>query len=248
MPGESELERFRRFVYDSYSATHAVYSSEEAGLRRGRQVTLRRFLEDHLPTDRSASILDFGCGDGLLLSTAERLGYRHLEGVDISEGLLAIAAKRTSAQLHLGNGMEFLQRAPAARYDVVLAFDVFEHLTRAELLDASRDIVRILKPGGRLLLHVPNGASPYCGVVRWGDITHEQAFTRSSLTQVLAPLGFRNILAFEEAPVPHGLRSTIRAWLWQLIRAWRVGNLAIETGQLRGHVLTINMYVRAEKA
>jgi 2-polyprenyl-3-methyl-5-hydroxy-6-metoxy-1,4-benzoquinol methylase len=87
--------------------------------------------------------------------------------------------------------MEFLERAPSASYDVVLAFDVFEHLTRPELLDASREIERILKPGGVLLLHLPNGASPYCGAVRWGDITHEQAFTRSSLTQVLTPLGFR---------------------------------------------------------
>jgi 2-polyprenyl-3-methyl-5-hydroxy-6-metoxy-1,4-benzoquinol methylase len=248
MSGQSELERFRRFVYNSYSETHAVYSDEEAGLSRGRQVTLRKFLESHLPRDRSAFILDFGCGDGLLLSTAEQLGYRHLAGVDLSEGLLAIAAKRTSAQLHLGNGMEFLERAPSASYDVVLAFDVFEHLTRPELLDASREIERILKPGGVLLLHLPNGASPYCGAVRWGDITHEQAFTRSSLTQVLTPLGFRDIVAFEEAPVPHGLKSTARAWLWRVIHAWRVANLAIETGRLRGHVLTMNMYVRAEKA
>lgn len=247
MDGQS-LREFRRFIYASYSDTHAVYSEAESSESRGRQLNLKGFLQRHLPTNRAASILDFGCGDGVLLATAESLGYKHLSGVDLSQGLLAKAAARTSAELHLGNGLEFLAAQQSSHYDVVVAFDVFEHLTRPELLDASRAVARVLKPGGVLLLHLPNGASPYFGTVRWGDITHELAFTASSLRQVLAPLGFTKVQTYEERPVAHGLKSAVRAWLWIALRAWRVANLAVETGQLRGHVLTINMFVRAEKA
>jgi len=248
MQDVTELTRFRDFVYGSYSETHSVYSDDQVNRGQGRQLTLKRFLETNLPADRSVSILDFGCGDGLLLATAEGLGYRQLTGIDLSEGLLAVAAKRTSADLHQEDGLAFLQRTPDSHYDVVVAFDVFEHLTRAELLDTSRAIARVLKPGGLLLLHMPNGASPYSGRVLWGDITHELAFTRSSLQQVLAPLGFRNLVTSEEKPVVHGVKSSVRALAWLLLRAWRIANLAVETGQLRGHVLTINMFARAEKA
>jgi len=50
-----------------------------------------------LPSNRTAPILDFGCGDGLLLAVAQSLGYSDLTGVDLSEALLQTAAKRSSA-------------------------------------------------------------------------------------------------------------------------------------------------------
>ena len=41
---------------------------------------------------------------------------------------------------------------------------------------------RALKPGGRWILHTANAESPFYGRVRYGDITHEQAFTQSRST------------------------------------------------------------------
>ena len=124
---------------------------------------------------------------------------------------------------------------------------MFEHLTRPQLLETCRAIMRTLSPGGRLLVRVPNGGSPYVGEFIWGDITHERPYTKASLAMVLAPLGFEDIEAMEVAPVPHGLKSTVRAILWQFVRALTVARLTIESGIIEQHVLTANLFLTARK-
>ncbi len=133
-----------------------------------------------LPSNRTAPILDFGCGDGLLLAVAQSLGYSDLTGVDLSESLLQTAAKRSSAKLNHADGLEFPKANPDGAFEAIIAFDIFEHLTRPELLEVSREIARTLKPGGRLILRVPDGASPFSGNLLWSDLTHERPFTKMS--------------------------------------------------------------------
>jgi len=244
----SDLSSFRNFVYGSYAETHAIYSDESAGNSHVRAQHFTRSLGRLLPADRSSRILDFGCGNGTLLSVAQNLGYTDLTGVERAKGQLERAAICTRAKLHLGDGVAFLLGCADETFDVIIAFDVIEHLTRPEILQTCRQMARTLKPGGILLLHVPNGASPYCGDILWGDITHEMAFTRASLRQVLEPLGFEKIEAEEDGPVPHGIKSTIRFVLWKIIRAAMILRLVIETGRFRGHILTICMFVVARKA
>jgi 2-polyprenyl-3-methyl-5-hydroxy-6-metoxy-1,4-benzoquinol methylase len=243
----SELARFREFIYGSYQTTHHVYSDTTVANSEGRRTQIRSLLSRGLPANRHSRILDFGCGDGLLLSVAEELGYANLCGIDLVKGLVVIAQARTKASIDHGNGLEYLKKTADLSFDVVIAFDVIEHLTRPELLEWSEQISRVLARGGRLLIHVPNGGSPHCGRVRWGDLTHELAFTPNSLEQLLRPFGFRNFSAWEDAPVAHGVKSTIRAILWKVIRALIVARLAVETGAIRGHVLTINLFFAADK-
>ena len=42
-------------------------------------------------------------------------------------------------------------------------------------------------------------------------------------------------------PQPHGIVSGVRLVIWQITRAGLTLALAVETGQLRGHVLTQNL-------
>jgi SAM-dependent methyltransferase len=126
---------------------------------------------------------------------------------------------------------------------------VFEHLTRPELLETSREMVRTLRPGGRLLLQVPNGNSPIVGSIFYGDLTHERPYTEISLVQLLRPLGFVKIEAMEVAPVPRGLKSSIRAILCRINRAALILRQAIESGSFRHNtIFTRNIFVVAEKA
>jgi 2-polyprenyl-3-methyl-5-hydroxy-6-metoxy-1,4-benzoquinol methylase len=243
----NDLDEFKAFIYNSYLETHPVYTNKIDDEFAGRYWILKDFLAKALPSDKTAVILDYGCGDGKLLSVAQELGYANLVGVDHSKSLLDVAARRTKATLHHQDGLEFLRSAASTSFDVVIAFDVFEHLTRPQLLATCREIARILKPSGRLLLHVPNGASPDSGRQLWGDLTHERPFTKASLGQVLLPLGFEHIAASEAAPVAHGWKSLIRAFLWRIIRAATIFRLAVESGEMTGHVLTSNIFVTARK-
>lgn len=247
-PEKPTLDEFKQFIYGSYAQTHNVLADALEGEATQRMRQFETLLRKALPDDKQAPILDFGCGDGVLLSAAQKLGYRNLTGVDFSARLIERASLQTSAKLHQGNGLDLLKACRDGTFEAITAFDVFEHLTRPELLETCREVARALRPGGRLLVRVPNGASPFCGAILAGDLTHERAYTKSSLTQILLPLGFTDIQVTEVAPFRHGIKSTIRSILWWFFRAWAVLWMAVETGDFRGHVLTLNLFLKARKA
>jgi ubiquinone/menaquinone biosynthesis C-methylase UbiE len=104
-------------------------------------------------------VLDLGCGLGnILIALAERIDFTHPPaGVDISPDLIRIG-EREIAQAGLGDRI-LLRVAPATHlpfedgaFDVVLTSHVLKHLDDEALLTSFREVVRVLRPGGRLLL------------------------------------------------------------------------------------------------
>ena len=89
---------------------------------------------------------------------------------------------------------------------------------------------RVLRAGGKWIIHAPNGESPFCGRIRYGDFTHEQAFTRTSIIQLMKSSGFSQVACYEDTPIPHGLKSAVRWFLWKCIRGILRIFLAVETG------------------
>jgi SAM-dependent methyltransferase len=141
-----------------------------------------------------------------------------------------------------GDILEYLGSTPDESQDVVVTFDVVEHFTRDELLPFVDEVHRVLKSGGRWLIHTPNGESPLSNRIRYGDLTHEQAFTRTSLGQLLLSSGFRSLECYEDAPVIHGAASAVRFVLWKVIRTMLRLYLAVETGNFgRTAIFTQNL-------
>jgi SAM-dependent methyltransferase len=242
---ETDLDQI---IYDQYADVHSSYAgSLQRPIPSGRLTQLRNFLASALPSNRSARILDVGCGDGTLLSVAVELGYTNLLGVDRADGMIAIARKRTEAKIEKHDAIEFLARLESRSVDCIVLFDVLEHIAKGDLVTLCSNLFRVLKSDGRLLLHVPNGASPYCGAVLYGDVTHKAAFTCRSIAQLLRTFGFQHVESREDAPIAHGVISFFRSILWFLIRNLAVLRIAAETGQVRGHCLTMNMFVIAKK-
>jgi SAM-dependent methyltransferase len=135
-----------------------------------------------------------------------------------------------------------------ASVDVVIAFDVIEHFTRDELLPFVDNVRRVLKPGGRWIIHVPNGESPFGGRMRYWDMTHELAFTRTSLAQLLLASGFAEVRCFEDEPVVHGAKSAVRWLLWKGFRGLLRLYIAAETGDAgRQHIFSQNLLAVARK-
>jgi SAM-dependent methyltransferase len=99
-----------------------------------------------------SAILEIGCGKGLLLDTLQKLGHE-VTGIDVDPG--AIAACRASfpdldARVGSGASIGF----PAGSFDVVLSFDVFEHIRDSD--GHLREVRRVLRPDGVYLLQTPN--------------------------------------------------------------------------------------------
>jgi SAM-dependent methyltransferase len=242
MPGHS----YRDLIYENYAAVQAPdwYRRGDAVEDAWKRVTLRR-LRPWLPPEKAARVLDLGCGNGRLLSALSLAGYRDLLGVDCSPESVRLARARGFCveQRDLG---EFC-RASHREFDLICAFDVIEHFTKSELVEVLRSIYDCMALGGVLLLQTPNAMSPWAGQYRYGDFTHEVAFTPECLRNLLRMCGFREIEIREVRPVVHGAKSAVRAaaWkaLWLASAAWHL----VESGDLCGGIYTKNMLLRARK-
>jgi 2-polyprenyl-3-methyl-5-hydroxy-6-metoxy-1,4-benzoquinol methylase len=235
--------RHRSRLYASYvTSGQAGVADGGEGMPRGRDAFLRKIIEHHVPADRGVRILDLGCGSGALLRCCRDAGYRALEGIDISPEQTRAAHRLGLDCVREGDILGFLQAAPAGCYDVVFALDVLEHFSRDEVLDVLAAVARVVRPGGRFIVHVPNGESPFVGAIRYGDFTHQLAFTRHALAALGRISGFSQVSCYEDRPVPHGALSLVRLVLWHVVRLVLVAVTAIETGDPgRGAVLSRNL-------
>jgi len=240
--------RYRRRIYDDYvkAASAPLAPDSVAGLE-GRRPVLARFIADHFPPNRDARILEVGCGHGVLLHFARDAGYTNMSGVDGSPAQVEAARKLGIDGIRQADLLAALAEEPEGSFDAVVAYDVIEHLTKDELIDMTDAVRRVLKPGGRWLVHAPNGLSPFAGVMRYGDLTHEQAFTPESLTQLFLASGFRDASFHEDPPAIRGLKSAVRGLLWRVVRAVMRFALVVETGMPEYRVLTMNLIAVAVK-
>lgn len=197
---------------------------------RSRQPYLRAIIKAHLPANRNIRILDLGCGHGALIRALHETGYADARGVDRSAEQVEAARRLGIDGIQQGELLETLRVLEDQSLEVVIAFDVLEHFSKDELITIVEEIHRVLSEGGRLIIHAPNGESPFGGRILYWDFTHELAFTRESIAQLLMVCGFLRVRCYEDRPVIHGLKSAIRRALWSGIRlCWRF-YLAVETG------------------
>src|SRR5262249_15722108 len=133
-------------------------------------------------TGRSARILDVGCGTGANLVMLSQFG--DAEGVDISPDALAFCRERGLKHLRLG-AAEALPYEDE-QFDLVTAFDVVEHMD--DDVSGLREIRRVLRPGGRVLLFVPTFMF-LCGVQ--DEVSHHRRRYRlPELRRVVREAGF----------------------------------------------------------
>lgn len=161
---------------DGDSTSHAVILAKLVGLPRSR-------------------ILDLGCSSGLFAAHARAAGHE-VTGVDCLElpGVLERTDRFVKASLEDG-----IPDGAGDGFDVIVAADVIEHLSRPD--EVLRDMRKVLRPGGRVLLSVPNFAHWYprmrvaaglFGYDRRGilDETHLRFFTRATLRRFVRASGF----------------------------------------------------------
>jgi len=146
-----------------------------------------------------ARILDCGCGEGALTRTLKRtFPAAEVHGCDVS----AVHLQRARA---VGLAVEYRCMTEAlpyadAEFDVVLVLDVLEHVDRPDML--LRDVARVLRGGGRLLLHCPCEGQPLmlhwlAWKLRIGHnlkrdlIGHIQRFTHRQVLALAAGAGLR---------------------------------------------------------
>jgi ubiquinone/menaquinone biosynthesis C-methylase UbiE len=122
----------------------------------------RTIVEALRPHASTSAILDVGCGTGLLLTEIARTGFTDLSGVDLAPNILEVARQKLGkedfgADLRAADVEDSLPWSTES-FDFVTLTGVFHHFYRPR--DALREIHRVLRPGGRLLLVDPSFFPP----------------------------------------------------------------------------------------
>jgi 2-polyprenyl-3-methyl-5-hydroxy-6-metoxy-1,4-benzoquinol methylase len=207
---------FKARLYERYLTEHVRFSADTIQVALSlRGPYMRRMIASWLPPDRSSRILDLGCGYGAILHFLREAKYLNTTGVDVSPEQIETARQLGFEDVHCEDLRAFLDQVPEGTYNAVIAFDILEHFTRPELLALLDELHRVLVPSGRLILHGPNGEGIFSGTILNGDLTHELAFTRSSLQQLAGATSFRVVAVKEDVPIVHGLRSLVRNLIWR---------------------------------
>lgn len=131
-----------------------AYRSEADGIRK----ILTREIVDQIEAelDEGGNIVDIGCGVGdLLLEIRSRRCDVSVSGLDFSEKAVQNAKKKFTD----GNFQQFVieKNLPyeSGVFNTVLCTDVIEHLQYPETI--IQELVRICRPGGFVVIVVPNG-------------------------------------------------------------------------------------------
>jgi 2-polyprenyl-3-methyl-5-hydroxy-6-metoxy-1,4-benzoquinol methylase len=238
---------YRQQLYSSYVSSHTFWLYGKVNLdEMKRQFPVyRRYYGSFLPDNKNVKILDIGCGNGGFVYFLQSIGYRNTSGVDISKEQVDLACKLGIENITWHDIKEFLLRQ-CETYDLIFARDTLEHFTKNEALQILENMYKSLKARGLVIIQVPNGENIFCGRIRYGDFTHETAFTRNSLHQILTVIGFRDIKFYPTGPVPHGMKSIARYILWKGIEAILKTYMLIETGTSLG-IFTQNIIAVAKK-
>jgi len=103
-------------------------------------------------------ILDVGCGTGLLAYHLAQCGW-DVYGLDFSPKMVEIAKIRLPGRIVCGHAKSI--PFPSHSVDGVLCVATLHHIPFEDLSRVISEMVRVLKPGGRLLIWDHNKINPY---------------------------------------------------------------------------------------
>jgi SAM-dependent methyltransferase len=179
---------YRRRFFASYHLTHVAYldSNNSDKLDWFEKYVKKYYLPIINGLDKNFSkILEIGCNKGFVLAVLNSLGFKNLYGIDLSPEDIEIAKKMVpDANIACADAFDYLDNN-AGQYDAIILKAVLEHMRKDEGIPFLEKIKEGLKPGGLVVIDVPNMDWLFASHERYMDFTHEVGFTKESLRQLM---------------------------------------------------------------
>lgn len=216
-------------LLDKYYSDSYHYKIKEKGLvhlleNNLNQAMHRKHLKKIEQHAQKGKLLDLGCGSGYFLKFVQQLGWE-VQGVEMSDYAAEIARKQgISVSTKSVTEAVF----PEEAFDVITMFNVLEHMTNLDEVMANN--YRWLKPGGLLVVEVPNVNSIQRKIfggnwVHWDVPRHIFHFSPETLRKLAEKSGFKVI---EEYSLPFSSHE-VAGWLHSLSFVLRGEKRTVET-------------------
>ncbi len=163
------------------------------------------FVEPLASIYPSGRTFDLGCGRGEWLELMSEQGLTPF-GVDLDAGMLQACEERGLPATQ-GDAVAYLKTLESGSQVVVSAFHVVEHITFEQLQTVVSEALRVLRPGGLLILETPNPENIAVATNNFYlDPTHQKPIPSLLLSFVVEHGGFETVktLRLQESP---GLRN-----------------------------------------
>lgn len=189
------------------------------------------------------------------MAAMQKLGVVDVEGIDIDKSQISSACRRGLAA-HLISGISDYLDILDKKFELITMMDVLEHVPKDMQVATVRSIYRVLTPGGRLVIQVPNANSVAASRWLYNDFTHVCSYTEQSLRPVLVNGGFSLVKVSSSGDIlrpslrpsqffSKGQRDQARRWLVRHL--WRQVLIAELGDSARSLPLELNLVVIADK-
>lgn len=179
---------------------------------RGTRELIKERLKAYLPfilpllqAYPQGQAIDLGCGRGEWLELLTEVGLRPI-GIDLDDGMLA-ACRQLGLAAEQGDAIAHLSGLPDESQVLVSAFHMVEHIAFEQLQTLVQQALRVLKPGGLLIMETPNPENILVATCNFYlDPSHERPIPPMLLSFLAEYVGFLRVKTVR-LQEPEGLLS-----------------------------------------
>lgn len=167
-----------RNIYDGYldwKCWGDSFGILDSCTRRYYDLELKKIEKDF--RSQNIRVLEIGFGNGGFLTYALERGW-DIEGTEINDNLLTIAKNKG---FKVYDSIDYLENNV---FDLIVAFDVLEHIHPDEIIGFIARVKNKIKKGGFFIARFPNGDSPIGMRSQNGDITHQNMIGVEKIFQI----------------------------------------------------------------
>jgi cyclopropane fatty-acyl-phospholipid synthase-like methyltransferase len=185
----------KKYFSKHYAKINVIDPNSEESIKKWYEDSLdiydKNFMT-YIDSLENKAILELGCGMGGLSYYLKKKGVINYLGIDNSEEQLSICRKFVTDKVLNDDVFSFLKNN-SKTYDLIILFDLIEHLKRDIIIEFVKLLYNSLNIDGQIILRTPNMGNLFGLRSRYIDFTHEVGFTEESIKQVFAQSEFSKV-------------------------------------------------------